>query len=261
MERNYTLIGFLNLFGIVPDFVLPVFEYEGSLFFQEGNNDVIKQFGIAKEAIRDRILPLNQEIGAKIELNILSRPIYAFQESDSEIVWGNSDFFRSFFDLYYATNEVLGSMINDFLSEISMPKTKNNNHLFSRPDFISQGTGRRKTSTARVYIYEGSGNIVVNNRDISKYFRMIGLQKLVYQPLEVTNLISCFDIVCRVCGGGVSGQAGAISLGVANALQSYDKDLRTTLRRAGLLTRDSRMKERKKYGLKGARKAPQFSKR
>ena len=123
------------------------------------------------------------------------------------------------------------------------------------------GTGRRKSSVARVRIYNGTGKVTVNDRDIDDYFGLETLKLIVRQPLALTGTADKFDIVCRVNGGGVTGQAGAIRHGVARALLQYDAELRAALKKAGLLTRDPRMKERKKYGLKGARRAPQFSKR
>ena len=123
------------------------------------------------------------------------------------------------------------------------------------------GTGRRKSSVARVRLYQGTGKITINDRDIDDYFGLETLKLIVRQPLNVTELNDKFDIVCRVTGGGVTGQAGAIRHGLARALLQYDESLRPALKKAGFLTRDPRMKERKKYGLKGARRAPQFSKR
>ena len=125
------------------------------------------------------------------------------------------------------------------------------------------GTGRRKSSVARVHLFpNGTGSITINGRDIDEYFGLDTLKLIVRQPMELTNTIGKFDIVCTVAGGGVSGQAGAIRHGVARALLQYDSEgLRSALKKAGFLTRDPRMKERKKYGLKAARRAPQFSKR
>lgn len=123
------------------------------------------------------------------------------------------------------------------------------------------GTGRRKKSVARVRVYAGSGKITINNRDIDDYFGLETLKLIVRQPLALTGTADKFDIVCNVQGGGVTGQAGAIRHGLSRALLQYDKNLRSALKKAGFLTRDPRMKERKKYGLKGARRAPQFSKR
>ena len=123
------------------------------------------------------------------------------------------------------------------------------------------GTGRRKSSVARVRVYNGTGKITINDRDMDDYFGLETLKLIVRQPLTLTGNADKFDIVCRVTGGGVTGQAGAIRHGIARALLQYDAELRPELKKAGLLTRDPRMKERKKYGLKAARRAPQFSKR
>ena len=123
------------------------------------------------------------------------------------------------------------------------------------------GTGRRKQSVARVRMYPGSGGITINDRDIDDYFGLDTLKLIVRQPLELTETTSRFDIVIRVNGGGVTGQAGAIRHGISRALLIYNEETRPLLKKAGFLTRDPRMKERKKYGLKAARRAPQFSKR
>ena len=123
------------------------------------------------------------------------------------------------------------------------------------------GTGRRKSSVARVRIYNGTGKITINDRDIDDYFGLETLKLIVRQPLNLTGTTDKYDIVCRVAGGGVTGQAGAIRHGISRALLQADAELRPELKKAGFLTRDPRMKERKKYGLKGARRAPQFSKR
>ncbi|MBM6920803.1 30S ribosomal protein S9 [Phocea massiliensis] len=129
----------------------------------------------------------------------------------------------------------------------------------SRPYFY--GTGRRKSSVARVRVYAGEGKITINGRDIDDYFGLETLKLIVNQPLELTETVGKFDIVCTVAGGGVTGQAGAIRHGLSRALLQYSEELRPLLKKAGFLTRDPRMKERKKYGLKAARRAPQFSKR
>ena len=123
------------------------------------------------------------------------------------------------------------------------------------------GTGRRKKSVARVRVYPGTGKVIINDRDIDDYFGLETLKLIVRQPLALTETTEKFDVICKVQGGGVTGQAGAIRHGLSRALLQYDETLRGTLKKAGFLTRDPRMKERKKYGLKGARRAPQFSKR
>ncbi|MFW6034951.1 MAG: 30S ribosomal protein S9 [Halothermotrichaceae bacterium] len=123
------------------------------------------------------------------------------------------------------------------------------------------GTGRRKTSVARVRLVPGEGKIVVNEKDVNDYFGRDTLIKDLKSPMEVTNTLNTMDVLVNVEGGGLSGQAGAIRHGIARALLDVDQEYRKPLKKAGYLTRDPRMKERKKYGLKKARKAPQFSKR
>ncbi|MBQ7017277.1 MAG: 30S ribosomal protein S9 [Firmicutes bacterium] len=123
------------------------------------------------------------------------------------------------------------------------------------------GTGRRKSSVARVYLRPGTGKITVNKRDLDQYFGLETLKMIVRQPLTATETPDKFDVFVNVNGGGFTGQAGAIKHGIARALLNVDEEFRVTLKKAGYLTRDPRMKERKKYGLKAARRAPQFSKR
>ena len=123
------------------------------------------------------------------------------------------------------------------------------------------GTGRRKSSVARVYLRPGTGKITVNKRDLDQYFGLETLKMIVRQPLTATETLDKFDVFVNVNGGGFTGQAGAIKHGISRALLEVDEELRTALKKAGFLTRDPRMKERKKYGLKAARRAPQFSKR
>ena len=126
---------------------------------------------------------------------------------------------------------------------------------------VFQGTGRRKESIARVRIVEGKGEIIVNGKSLDEYFGTEILKVIVKQPLTVTNTLDKYDVICKVQGGGFTGQAGAIRHGISRALLEVNDEFRPALKANGFLTRDPRMKERKKYGLKKARKAPQFSKR
>ena len=126
---------------------------------------------------------------------------------------------------------------------------------------VYTGTGRRKSSIARVRLVEGSGKITINGKDIDEFFGLETLKVIVRQPLTVTNTSTKYDVICTVKGGGFTGQAGAIRHCIARALNEANSEFRPTLKSNGYLTRDPRMKERKKYGLKKARKAPQFSKR
>ncbi|MCX8131353.1 MAG: 30S ribosomal protein S9 [Clostridia bacterium] len=123
------------------------------------------------------------------------------------------------------------------------------------------GTGRRKKSVARVRLVPGDGRVMINDKNLNEYFGLETLKVIVKQPLVLTDTASKFDVICKVVGGGFTGQAGAIRHGIARALLKADEELRAVLKKAGFLTRDPRMKERKKYGLKKARRAPQFSKR
>ncbi|HIE11868.1 MAG TPA: 30S ribosomal protein S9 [Desulfotomaculum sp.] len=123
------------------------------------------------------------------------------------------------------------------------------------------GTGRRKNAIARVFVTPGGGDLLVNDRPLDEYFGRQTLEVLIRQPLDITGMLGRFDVRAKVIGGGVSGQAGAVRLGIARALVQADPNLRPVLKKAGFLTRDPRMKERRKYGLKKARRAPQFSKR
>ena len=123
------------------------------------------------------------------------------------------------------------------------------------------GTGRRKSSIARVYLVPGTGKVTINKRDMDEYFGLETLKLIVRQPLEATSTADKYDVLVNVRGGGFTGQAGAIRHGISRALLQVDAEYRPTLKKAGFLTRDPRMKERKKYGLKAARRAPQFSKR
>ena len=135
-----------------------------------------------------------------------------------------------------------------------MPKAKSEKIMF-------YGTGRRKSSIARVRLVEGKGNITINEKNIDEYLGVETLKVIVRQPLVATNTLDKYDVICKVVGGGFTGQAGAIRHGIARALLEANNEYRPTLKSNGYLTRDPRMKERKKYGLKKARKAPQFSKR
>ena len=128
-------------------------------------------------------------------------------------------------------------------------------------DIEYYGTGRRKTATARVYLRPGGGNVVVNRKEFDSYFPNETLRMIIRQPLNLTETANKFDVLVNVAGGGPAGQAGAIRHGITRALLEYNADLRPTLKHAGLITRDPRIKERKKYGQKGARKRFQFSKR
>ena len=131
----------------------------------------------------------------------------------------------------------------------------------NKEKIVFYGTGRRKSSIARVRLVEGTGIITINGKNIDEYFGLETLKVIVRQPLTVTNTLAKYDVICKVIGGGYTGQAGAIRHGIARALNEANAEFRPSLKSNGFLTRDPRMKERKKYGLKKGRRAPQFSKR
>ena len=133
--------------------------------------------------------------------------------------------------------------------------------MAKKDNVVFYGTGRRKSSVARVRLVEGNGKITINGKDIDEFFGLETLKVIVRQPLTVTNTTAKYDVIATVKGGGFTGQAGAIRHGIARALNEANNEYRPALKSSGFLTRDPRMKERKKYGLKKARKAPQFSKR
>ena len=133
--------------------------------------------------------------------------------------------------------------------------------MANKENIVFYGTGRRKNAIARVRLVEGKGKITINGKDIEEYFGMETLKVIVKQPLTVTNTLAKYDVIAKVVGGGFTGQAGAIRHGISRALNEANDEFRPALKSNGFLTRDPRMKERKKYGLKKARKAPQFSKR
>ena len=260
MNGNYTLIGFLDLFGIKPNFVFPVFKKNKEWFFQDGSKDHINDFVPVKDSVRPMLIPLSK--GKIINVTKLSHPIYAFIDEFGKIEYGDSFFFSLYFMDYKTDDSLLKKKISDFLHEIEKEKDVQNTVPFLQGNVMYYGTGRRKSSVARVYITpNGSGMITVNGRDIDEYFGLETLKLIVRQPLVVTNMLNAVDIRAVVVGGGVSGQAGAIRHGIARALLVQDDNNRAILKSAGFLTRDSRMKERKKYGCKAARRSPQYSKR
>ena len=150
--------------------------------------------------------------------------------------------------------------LKDIKASVAAEKTetrKPNRDKFGR----SYATGKRKDAVARVWLKPGKGNITVNSKDIDEYFARPVLKMVINQPFEVTNRVNEFDVICTVSGGGLSGQAGAIKHGISKALNEYEPELRAVLKKAGFLTRDDRVVERKKYGLAKARRSYQFSKR
>lgn len=262
--KEYKLFGFLNMFALVPDFIYPIFAQENILYIQEGEDDQLSAIVPLKEELYNKVVPLGRYNDAKYpveHLNITteSSPKYAFQISKNNVIYGDSKILLEYLDAFSTNDEILEQEISDFKTDVGyniMPRIVKEVKLFH-----FHATGRRKSSVARVYLKHGTGKIKINKRDINEYFGMETLRVIVKQPLIATDTVNKFDVIVNVHGGGYTGQAGAIRHGISRALLQVDTAFRPTLKKEGFLTRDPRMKERKKYGLKGARRAPQFSKR
>lgn len=259
MTERYTLIGTLNLLGIFPDFVLPVFKRGETYYFQDGENNIINRFEKVKETAISRIVPILDNRHKAITINVYSAPIYAFQSDENHFVIGDAHHLCSFFKTYHSKNEILTKEINDFYHDVGISEDQSIYFPSKQQEFHS--VGRRKKAIARVRLIPGTGIILINKRSIDDYFSYATLKTVVRQPLVLTDTLGQFDVIINCKGGGFTGQAGAIRHGIARALVKANSDLKPAIKKAGYLTRDPRMKERKKYGLKSARRAPQFSKR
>ena len=253
MIGNYKLHGFLNLFDVIPDFVFPVFECDGEFFFQHGRENVVEEFIKVKMEALERVSKLQD--GVIFSISIGSAPVYAFQYDSTSIVYGYADYIKNKLEGFSTNDLILRKQIQNFFEDVKEPIKKRS---YSASSFSA--VGRRKSAVARVRLLPGEGKILVNKRDINDYFGLETLKMTIRQPLHLAN-VGPFDVQVNVRGGGLTGQAGAIRHGISRALCLAYPELRPTLKKAGLLTRDPRMKERKKYGLKAARRAPQFSKR
>ena len=268
--KKYKLIGFLNLFDIVPDFVYPVFENEDLYYFQDECNGIVIDFVLVKSSVYPMIIKIDEckhNLGIKkTVLEIGSKSIYAFQMEKGKIICGESILMLKFFTTYSTNNEFLKKEIAVFKRELSNSEgvnKKKEKQSVKKHKSVSvagrfYGTGRTRQSIARVYLVPGKGDITINKASIDVYFKLGKLKDIVCQPLVATDTIDKYDVLVNVHGGSYTRQAGAIRHGIARALLQVDADYRPALKKAGYLTRDSRMKERKKYGLKAARRAPQF---
>lgn len=268
--KRYRLIGFLNLFDMVPDFVYPVFENDGLYYFQDEKNGKIIDFVLVKSSVYSMITKIDkckQILGIKKAiLEIGSKSVFAFQIEKSKVVCGEDVYMFKFFQRYIAENEFIRKEIAVFKEELSNSEEVNKyrekqlvrEHKSVGRTYRFYGTGRRKKSIARVYLAPGKGDIVINKRPIDEYFELETLKIIVRQPFVATDTIDKYDVWVNVRGGSHTGQASAIRHGIARALLQVDADYRSVLKKAGFLTRDPRMKERKKYGLKAGRRVPQF---
>lgn len=256
MKMIYELYGYFNMFHLIPDFVYPVFRNGSEYYFADGDERQIKDFIKLKKESISQIQPIKCGLRQN-GFQPGSKQIYIYQCSESEILIGSGSELCQRLSGFQTNSDILQKDLQEFLAYFqNRPESKYNN-----PTVKYYGTGRRKSAIARVYLVEGRGNITINRRNVDEYFGQKSLKKVIIQPMLITDTEYKFDVIATVKGGGCTGQAGAIRHGIARALLEADANYRPILKKAGYLTRDARMKERKKYGLKAARRAPQFCKR
>ena len=249
MADYYNLYGYLNLFLVIcflylfskkmTHYILQMETYTIFLVFIHSNQIILLQSILWHPTLIHFIVP---------DAIIL---IFIKKKMVNYILVQKNNLFHQLRG-YQLTNPVLQEELDDFLSELN---------ILCAPLTPYYGTGRRKKAVARVFLYEGTGKITINHRKATEYFSNIQHAQTIQHPFLITSTSQLFDAYITVKGGGIAGQAGAIRHGISRALLKYDLEYRTILKAEGFLTRDSRMKERKKPGMKGARKSPQFSKR
>lgn len=250
IETKFVLFGYLNIFELIPDFVYPIYFCQNKLYFADGDAYTITSFVEVKGSMIHRVqaIATNEKIIRKVG----DKQIYIYLlAGKSYLVGTGEEVYRKMKYLPKGQLELRADLL-DFYNDYA--KIINSHIQF-------YGTGRRKKSIARVYLVPGTGKITINKRDIDEYLCLQTLRVIVRQPLVATRTEGRYDVLVNVHGGGTSGQAGAIRHGISRALLQADANHKPVLKKEGYLTRDSRMKERKKYGLKGARRAPQYSKR
>lgn len=263
--KKYKLIGFLNLFDVIPDFVYPVFENDGLYYFQDEYHGKIIDFVLVKSSVHSMITKKNEYkkiLGKEnVVLEIGSKPIYSFQLEKNKIVCGEDVHMLKFFQTYTTDNKAIKKEIVAFNRELlnseSIKEYRGKQKLENKIKKYF-GVGRVKKSVARVYLIPGTGNITINKKPVDDYFGLATLKTVVRQPLTATNTINKFDAIVMVKGGRAIGQASAIRHGIARALLQVNSEYRSAFKKAGYLTIEPRIKERKKYGLKAGRRSPQF---
>lgn len=249
--RKFQLCGFINMFGIIPDFVYPVYLADGEYYLSNGDKNKIDSFIKIKEEYKKEV-ELLPEWYQQIRKKPGSAQIYIYQYGYSDVYVGSGWELSKDLKNIEVENEILKKDLKKFLDNFEEENEQVQSYY---------STGRRKKAVARVYISLGNGEITINNRSLDNYFGMEYHRQIVTAPLKLTGTENTVNIFIRVKGGGTSGQANAIRHGISRALVQLDIKNHKVIKKAGFLTRDPRMKERKKFGLKGARKSPQTSKR
>ena len=253
--KKYRLYGYINLFGIIPDFVYPVYYQNGEYFFAHGDKFFIQNFFRVKRDYLKDIQRLPEQYG-EIKCQIGDEQIYIYEKSYGEILFGiGYSLVKKLSDIKI-DQRILDNILEEFREDFGYDDS-----LFLDPYARYYATGRRKKAVARVFLSAGNGKIIVNRRTLDDYFSIGYVKESILLPLKLTGTETAVDLYATVKGGGVTGQAEAIRLGISRALIRLDSESKKILKDEGYLTRDSRMKERKKCGLKGARRKPQTSKR
>ena len=253
--KRFRLCGYINLFGIIPDFVYPVYYQNGEYFFAHGDKFFIQNFFRIKRDYLKEIQGLPEQYG-QVLCEIGDEQIYIYEKSYGEILLGTGYSLVKKLSDIRIDQRILHNVLEEFRDDFG-----HDDLLFLDPYARYYATGRRKTAVARVFLSAGSGNIIINRKTVDNYFSGGYLKENVLLPLKLTGTETVVDLYITVKGGGVTGQAEAIRLGISRVLIRLDIESKKILKDEGYLTRDPRMKERKKSGLKGARRKPQTSKR
>lgn len=249
MNSTYKLFGYLNLFPGLSGFLYPVFLKDGLLYLADGNIRYIYSFHPLKT---DYVNYIQTFSCSTRNYCIGNHYPHIYQKENGEILFGHDHALYNQLKDYHVENPVLQKELTDFFQEVELLCSSNSFYY---------GTGRRKEAVARVFLSKGQGNIMVNHTNVNTYFSNMQYIHTIQQPFLLTNTALLFDAYVTVRGGGTSGQANAICHGISRALLEFNSEYRSILKPEGLLTRDPRMKERKKPGLKSARRSPQFCKR
>ena len=253
--RRYRLYGYINMFGIIPDFMYPVYYLNKEFFFAHGDDFFIQRFFKIKKDYLNEIQQLPEWYG-QVQRQVGNEQIYIYVKWDGDILLGTGYGLVKRMIGMNVDQIILQKALEEFTKKFGENECKNLN-----PSARYYATGRRKTAVARVFLSAGKGKILINKKTIEEYFGIMYLNERVLSPLKLTGTENDIDLYITVKGGGISGQAEAVRHGIAQVLIKFDVESRKLLKDNGYLTRDSRMKERKKVGLRGARRKHQSSKR
>lgn len=253
--KKYRLHGYINMFQFEEDFMYPIYEFGGEYYFAHGSKYFIKEFIKVKSSYLNKIQVLAEQYG-RWYVQIGTEQIYIYRKTEGKLLIGTGYRLLKYIETMKRDSDIMQHILDEYCDDFREDVCQALN-----PIARYYATGRRKKAVARVFLSAGTGRIVVNKRTADDYFSMSYLIDKAFSPLRLTGTEDAVDLYISVRGGGVSGQAEAIRHGISKVLINFDGQSRQLLKQEGYLTRDPRMKERKKCGLKGARKKPQSSKR